>query len=134
MERSTTERREPFASDASSYPATARSFRHSGAANAKTASSCANAEQVVKIDDADDFAGLDHQQRLDLRLMILRASAASASGAIVRGERVITSSTGVSIKRFDSRRRLRSPSVMIPASPPSGSNTLTQPKPGTTFR
>ena len=66
MECSTTELRQRFASGASSYPATARSFCHSGAANATMASSRADTQQVVEIDDADDFAGLDHQQRLDL--------------------------------------------------------------------
>jgi hypothetical protein len=61
MECSTTELRQRFASDVSSGPATAPSFCHSGAANATMASSRADAQQVVKIDDADDFAGLDDQ-------------------------------------------------------------------------
>ena len=63
-----------------------------------------------------------------LWLMLSSASSTSASGAIVRGLRVITSMTGVSSEKSGFRWRRRSPSVTIPTSL-SSSNAATQPKP-----
>ena len=64
--------------------------------NAVGPSRRAEAQQIVEVDDADDLALLATSSAEILRLMHSSASATSASGAIVRGERVITSSTGVS--------------------------------------
>jgi hypothetical protein len=64
MECSTTELRQRFASGAASGPAAARRFCHRAAANATIASapsSRADPQQIVEIDDADDFARVDHQ-------------------------------------------------------------------------
>ena len=89
------------------------------------------AQQVMNVQDPDhDALRADHEQAVTGRswaFIACSASAASASGPMVLGARVITSFT-VRASNPGPIARRRSPSVMMPRSAPPVSTTPRQPK------